>query len=162
MKRTIIITGGNTGLGYSCARYIAGSSNDYTIMIACRNVQKGNDAAEKLKEKTGNPNIYVLELDLASLTVMLGTVIALVLPKFKNMQKLTDNLNRVARENLTGIRVVWPDQYLDNPIYKSLLNLLSRCDEYMLSVLLATKQNTISDIIFTSFAFFLVVYNNTF
>ena len=67
MKSTIIITGGNTGLGYSCARYIAGSSNDYTIMIACRNVQKGNDAAEKLKEKTGNPNIYVLELDLASL-----------------------------------------------------------------------------------------------
>lgn len=66
MKRTIIITGGNTGLGYSCAGYIAGSSNDYTIMIACRNVQKGNNAAEKLKEKTGNPNIYVLELNLAS------------------------------------------------------------------------------------------------
>ena len=42
----------------------------------------------------------------AILTVMLGTVIALVLPQFKNMQKLTDNLNRVARENLTGIRVV--------------------------------------------------------
>ena len=42
----------------------------------------------------------------AILTVMLGTVIALVLPKFKNMQKLTDKLNRVARENLTGIRVV--------------------------------------------------------
>lgn len=40
------------------------------------------------------------------LITMLGTVIVLVLPKFKNMQKLTDNLNRVARENLTGIRVV--------------------------------------------------------
>lgn len=40
------------------------------------------------------------------LIMMLGTVIVLVLPKFKNMQKLTDNLNRVARENLTGIRVV--------------------------------------------------------
>lgn len=33
MKRTIIITGGNTGLGYSCAGYIAGSSNDYTIIL---------------------------------------------------------------------------------------------------------------------------------
>lgn len=42
----------------------------------------------------------------AILVVMLGTVIALVLPKFKNMQMLTDNLNRVSRENLTGIRVV--------------------------------------------------------
>ena len=42
----------------------------------------------------------------AVLAAMLGTVIALVLPKFKNMQKLTDRLNRVAREHLTGIRVV--------------------------------------------------------
>lgn len=42
----------------------------------------------------------------AVLSVMLGTVIALVLPKFKNMQRLTDNLNRVTREHLTGIRVV--------------------------------------------------------
>lgn len=42
----------------------------------------------------------------AILTVMLGTVIALVLPKFKKMQTLTDNVNRVTRENLTGIRVV--------------------------------------------------------
>ena len=42
----------------------------------------------------------------AILTVMLGTVIFLVLPKFKRMQTLTDNVNRVTRENLTGIRVV--------------------------------------------------------
>ncbi len=30
----------------------------------------------------------------------------LLLPKFKKMQQLTDNLNRVTRENLTGLRVV--------------------------------------------------------
>ncbi len=30
----------------------------------------------------------------------------LALPKFKVIQQLTDNLNRVTRENLTGIRVV--------------------------------------------------------
>lgn len=40
------------------------------------------------------------------LMVMLAVVICLVLPKFKRMQKLTDNVNRVMRENLTGIRVV--------------------------------------------------------
>ncbi len=67
MKRTIIITGGNTGLGYSCAGYIAQNCKNYVIIIACRNIKKGSDAAEKLKEKTGNPNIFVLELDLASL-----------------------------------------------------------------------------------------------
>lgn len=40
------------------------------------------------------------------LLVMLLTIIGLTLPKFNIVQKLTDNLNRVTRENLTGIRVV--------------------------------------------------------
>lgn len=40
------------------------------------------------------------------LVIMLGTLIALNIPKFSIIQKLTDNLNRVTRENLTGIRVV--------------------------------------------------------
>ncbi|WP_312045607.1 ABC transporter ATP-binding protein [Anaerotignum sp.] len=41
---------------------------------------------------------------------IMATVIALimvfVMPKFRKMQVLTDNLNRVTRENLTGLRVV--------------------------------------------------------
>lgn len=36
----------------------------------------------------------------------IGTCIAVAFPKFRKMQKLTDNLNRVTRENLTGLRVV--------------------------------------------------------
>ena len=40
------------------------------------------------------------------LLAVVGIAIVLALPKFKKMQKLTDNLNRVTRENLTGLRVV--------------------------------------------------------
>lgn len=40
------------------------------------------------------------------LVVMIGLIIVLALPKFNIVQKLTDNLNRVTRENLTGVRVV--------------------------------------------------------
>ena len=40
------------------------------------------------------------------LIIILSIVIIFALPKFKIMQKLTDNLNRVTRENLTGVRVV--------------------------------------------------------
>ena len=39
---------------------------------------------------------------LVSITIMM----AMVMPKFKAMQALTDNINLVARENLTGLRVV--------------------------------------------------------
>ena len=35
-----------------------------------------------------------------------GILMALVMPKFKAMQRLTDDINLVARENLTGMRVV--------------------------------------------------------
>ncbi|MCI5860744.1 ABC transporter ATP-binding protein [Bifidobacterium boum] len=44
-----------------------------------------------------------------SLALVMGAVaiiMVLVMPKFRSMQALTDNINRVARENLTGLRVV--------------------------------------------------------
>lgn len=42
----------------------------------------------------------------ALLVVMIGIIMIFVMPKFKKMQALTDNMNRVTRENLTGLRVV--------------------------------------------------------
>lgn len=40
------------------------------------------------------------------LLTMIGVLVTLVLPRFKKVQRLTDNLNKVTRENLTGIRVI--------------------------------------------------------
>ena len=40
------------------------------------------------------------------LLVVVGVCLLLATPKFRQMQKLTDDLNRVTRENLTGLRVV--------------------------------------------------------
>ena len=40
------------------------------------------------------------------LLVVVGVCLLLATPKFRRMQKLTDDLNRVTRENLTGLRVV--------------------------------------------------------
>lgn len=40
------------------------------------------------------------------LVVVMGVVTSVVMPKFRMMQQLTDNLNRVSREDLTGLRVV--------------------------------------------------------
>ncbi|MCI1660790.1 ABC transporter ATP-binding protein [Bifidobacterium psychraerophilum] len=42
----------------------------------------------------------------AVLMVTIGVLMVLVIPKFRSMQKLTDNINLVARENLVGVRVV--------------------------------------------------------
>lgn len=37
---------------------------------------------------------------------MVSIIVVFAIPKFKKIQKLTDNLNRITRENLTGIKVV--------------------------------------------------------
>ena len=40
------------------------------------------------------------------LLVTIASLMAIVIPRFKRVQKLTDKINEVSRENLTGIRVV--------------------------------------------------------
>lgn len=40
------------------------------------------------------------------LLCIVGTCVMVAMPKFKKLQILTDNINRVTRENLTGLRVV--------------------------------------------------------
>jgi NAD(P)-dependent dehydrogenase (short-subunit alcohol dehydrogenase family) len=67
-KKTVIITGGNSGLGYQCAKNIAMCDPDYHVLLACRNIKKADTAAEMLKRETNNPNISTMELDLASLS----------------------------------------------------------------------------------------------
>jgi ATP-binding cassette subfamily B protein len=43
---------------------------------------------------------------LGIMLAVIGLVMIFVMPKYKKMQTLTDNLNRVTRESLTGLRVV--------------------------------------------------------
>ncbi|MNB67255.1 short chain dehydrogenase [compost metagenome] len=65
--RTFIITGGNSGLGYACAKHIAKADPNHHVILACRNAAKANEAVQSLTKETNNKNITTLELDLASL-----------------------------------------------------------------------------------------------
>lgn len=64
--KTVIITGGNTGLGFVCARNIVQSNNGWHVVIACRNEEKAREAVEKIILETGNKSISFLKLDLSS------------------------------------------------------------------------------------------------
>ncbi|MQW23786.1 MULTISPECIES: SDR family NAD(P)-dependent oxidoreductase [unclassified Lactococcus] len=66
-NKAIIITGGNSGLGFQCAKNIALVDKEATIILACRNIQKAESAIQELANETGNKNISVRSLDLASL-----------------------------------------------------------------------------------------------
>lgn len=65
--RTVILTGGTSGLGYACARALARSDTPVSLILASRS-QHAIQAINALKRATGNPSIEYLPLDLASLT----------------------------------------------------------------------------------------------
>ncbi|WP_159470013.1 SDR family NAD(P)-dependent oxidoreductase [Dyadobacter sp. 3J3] len=65
--KTIVITGGNSGLGLETAKILATDKNNQLI-LGCRNQSKALAAVEELKKISGNDHIQTLELDLSSFT----------------------------------------------------------------------------------------------
>lgn len=63
--RVAIVTGSSSGIGYETARALA--EKNATVIIAVRNMQKGNVAADKILGLHQNADVEVMELDLANL-----------------------------------------------------------------------------------------------
>jgi NAD(P)-dependent dehydrogenase (short-subunit alcohol dehydrogenase family) len=63
--KNVLITGASSGIGFETARalLLAGAN----VVMAVRDVQRGEVAARRLRDDTGNPNAYVLLLDLGSM-----------------------------------------------------------------------------------------------
>ena len=65
--QTAIVTGGNSGLGYECARAIAAASPQWQVIIASRDHTKSEEAVRSIIAETGNSNVASIELNLGSL-----------------------------------------------------------------------------------------------
>ncbi|KAA0710380.1 Retinol dehydrogenase 13 [Triplophysa tibetana] len=63
--KTVVITGANTGIGKETARDLA--MRGARIVMACRDLSRAEKAAAEIRRSTGNGNIVVRHLDLASL-----------------------------------------------------------------------------------------------
>lgn len=100
--------------GFSTASLITRSTNDITqvqlfIAMGLQVIVKAPILAVWAIVKISDKNwewTTATAVAVGVLLVMLSTMIIFALPKFKRIQSLTDNLNRVTRENLTGLRVV--------------------------------------------------------
>jgi len=66
--KTIVITGGNTGLGLESAIRLAKAGA--TIVITARSDAKGSAAVEEIKRDSGNSDVHYLTLDLADLSTV--------------------------------------------------------------------------------------------
>jgi len=65
--QTAIVTGGNGGLGYKCARTIAAAWPQWHVIIASRDYAKSTEAVRSIIAETGNSNVTAMELNLGSL-----------------------------------------------------------------------------------------------
>ncbi len=64
-QKLAIITGANSGIGKETALGLAKS--DFKVILACRNLDKGEQAKEYIVKNSNNNNIVVEQLDLADL-----------------------------------------------------------------------------------------------
>ncbi len=63
--KTILVTGGNSGLGFEAVKAFAGKGAD--VIMACRSLAKGEEAKKLLTGLNPQANISVMELDLTDL-----------------------------------------------------------------------------------------------
>lgn len=99
---------------FSTSSLITRSTNDITqvkmfVVLAIQMLIKAPIMATVAISKIANKGIEFSSITAVGVLVVLTMIIALViivLPKFKIVQTLTDSINRITRENLTGIRVV--------------------------------------------------------
>ncbi|XP_056618382.1 retinol dehydrogenase 13 isoform X2 [Triplophysa dalaica] len=63
--KTVVITGGNNGIGKETAREMA--RRGARVVMACRDLTSAENAADSIRRSTGNGNVVVRHLNLASL-----------------------------------------------------------------------------------------------
>jgi NAD(P)-dependent dehydrogenase (short-subunit alcohol dehydrogenase family) len=66
VEKVVLITGANSGIGKETARALA--KNGATLVMACRNLAKAIPVCESIQKESGNRQVEVMQLDLASLS----------------------------------------------------------------------------------------------
>jgi NAD(P)-dependent dehydrogenase (short-subunit alcohol dehydrogenase family) len=68
--KTIVVTGGNSGIGYEAALEFARKRAD--VILACRDLGKARSAADKIAAQASGAKVEVMELDLSNLASVRG------------------------------------------------------------------------------------------
>ena len=67
--KTVVITGGNGGLGYECAKTLA-AAGGWHVLIASRDDERNKQAVMRIIAESANKHVSAMRLDLASLAAV--------------------------------------------------------------------------------------------
>ncbi len=95
--RVVIVTGANSGIGYETARALA--EKGATVIMACRNIAKGNVAAQRLREDNPDGSIIEMCVDLADLASIRAFTTAFK-QQYTRLDLLIDNAGVMALPDL--------------------------------------------------------------
>ncbi|KAI1371164.1 putative short chain dehydrogenase/reductase [Hypoxylon crocopeplum] len=66
-KTVVLVTGGNSGIGYETVAALSSASADFHVLLGCRSVEKGEGAVNKMQKEFGSAlkgTIQVVQIDL--------------------------------------------------------------------------------------------------
>lgn len=86
--KTCLITGGNAGIGKETAKGIA--KLGATVILACRNLEKGKRAVQEISQFSGNSNIDVIECNLSQ-PESIRTFVAKFTAQYSHLHILINN-----------------------------------------------------------------------
>ncbi len=92
-KRVFLITGANSGLGYETSKFLL--EKGATVIMCCRDLQKGERAKEELLKLNFHGNIELIELDLSDLKKV-KILAQLIKRKFNSLDVLINNAGIMA------------------------------------------------------------------
>ena len=110
--KTCIVTGANSGIGKVTALELAKANA--TVVMACRNQERGRAALEEIKQRSGNENVELQLVDLSSMQ-QVRDFVGNFSRKHEKLNVLVNNAGLVLgkrTETLDGLEYVFAVNYL--------------------------------------------------
>ena len=119
--KTIVVTGGNAGIGKAIAIGLA--RQKHHVVIVSRNPDKGGAALEEIKSASGNPSVDLAVGDLSSV-LLTKELASLIIKRFPETSVLVNNAG------------VWPVRLELNPDGLEMAFMVNHMAPFILSVML--------------------------